>query len=223
MSTTGAKYPTLGQTISESPWSDNTWSYPTRIYADDGSSAYITASTYDTGDQSRVLKATGFDFSAIPDGATINGVIVRVNTWYANGTVSIDLAQLLNTSKARVGDNKYATPEALSTSNSSIKTIGGDSDTWGNALTPDWVKNANFGVGLGFLATGNNADVYVDYVTIEIYYTYEGPVYDGILKRWNGSAWVKEPLKVYLDSSWQAKPLKRYTGSEWVTVDTTGV
>lgn len=48
------------------------------------------------------------------------------------------------------------------------------------------------------------------------------PSYFGILKRWAGAAWVKEPLKVYL-GSWQSKPLKRWNGTEWKLVDTTGV
>jgi len=47
--------------------------------------------------------------------------------------------------------------------------------------------------------------------------------YSGILKRWNGSAWVKEPLKYWNGVSWTTKPLKRYNGSAWVTIDTTGV
>src|SRR3990167_10774225 len=138
MATTGERPPTLGESISEAPWSDNAWTTPTNIYADDGNTASITATTFDTNDQSRVLKATGFDFSAIPDTATIDGVIVRVNTWYANGTVSIDLAQLLDTTKARVGDNKYATPEALGTSDALIKTSGGSTDKWNNVLTAAW-------------------------------------------------------------------------------------
>src|SRR3989304_1125104 len=168
---TGEKPPTLGESISEIPWSDNAWTTPTNIYTDNGGTASITATSYDSPDQSRVLKATGFDFSAIPDTATIDGVIVRVNTWYANGTVSIDLAQFLDTTKAKVGDNKYATPSALTTSTSAVLTIGSSTDKWGNALTPAWVKNANFGVGLGFLATGTDSDVFVDYVTIQVYYT----------------------------------------------------
>jgi len=49
------------------------------------------------------------------------------------------------------------------------------------------------------------------------------PTYYGILKRWTGAAWIKEPLKTWLASSWQSKPLKRWTGVAWVTIDTTGV
>jgi len=50
-----------------------------------------------------------------------------------------------------------------------------------------------------------------------------GATYYGILKRWTGGTWLKEPLKTYLASSWQSKPLKRWTGTEWVLIDTTGV
>jgi len=50
-----------------------------------------------------------------------------------------------------------------------------------------------------------------------------GPTYYGILKRWTGSVWVKEPLKTFVSSTWQSKQLKRWDGSQWRLLDTTGV
>jgi hypothetical protein len=50
-----------------------------------------------------------------------------------------------------------------------------------------------------------------------------GPTYYGILKRWTGASWVKEPLKRWTGAAWVAATLKRWTGSAWVLVDTTGV
>lgn len=47
--------------------------------------------------------------------------------------------------------------------------------------------------------------------------------YQGILKRWNGSAWVKAKLKYWNGSTWAQKKLKRWNGSAWVEVDTTGL
>ena len=44
----------------------------------------------------------------------------------------------------------------------------------------------------------------------------------GLLKRWNGSSWVKALLKVYLSGAWQGKILKRWTGTEWLSVDASG-
>lgn len=32
---------------------------------------------------------------------------------------------------------------------------------------------------------------------------------------WNGSAWVRKPVKVWTGSAWVIKPLKRWTGSIW--------
>src|SRR3990170_343 len=171
MATTGAKYPTAAVTVSEAPWSDNDWTTPGNIYADDGATANVTAATFDSPDQTFVLKAYTFDFSAIPGGSTIDGVICVVNCWYANGSVSIDLMQLLDTSRAKVGTNQCAAPVALGTGTGGTVTKGSSSDKWGNLFTAAWVKNSNFGVSLGFLATGNNADVFVDYVTLEVYYT----------------------------------------------------
>lgn len=181
MASTGAKFPSSVQDISESPWSDNSWTGDGNIYADDGSTAYITASTYDNGDQSYVLKAYNFDFSDIPDGATILGVTCRVNTWYRSGAGSgaLDLLQLLNTSRAKVGTNQCSTQVALTTNNATVITKGSSSDLWGNELSSAWVKNSNFGVAMGIKATANNADVDIDYVTLEIEYEVSGETVTG--------------------------------------------
>lgn len=172
-STTGAVYPTAAVTAAEDPWLDNDWTTPTNIYSDDANTANITEATFDSPDQSYVLKAYTFDFSAIPDGSTIHGVVARINAWYrtTTGAASIDLLQLLNTSLAKVGTNVCATPSVipLTTTDTTVITIGGE--LWGNALTAAWVKNSNFGVAIGVLATAANSDVDVDYVTLEVYYT----------------------------------------------------
>lgn len=171
--TTGEVYPTLGETVSEGDWSDNTWVTPTNIYADDAATANVVHVQFDSPDQTYVLKATGFDFSSIPEGAIIDGVICRVNTWYRSGqgAGSMDLMQLLYTDKVRVGTNQCATPVALTTNDATVISKGSSSDEWGNSLTAAWVKNSSFGVGLGIAATAKDADVDIDYVTLEIYYT----------------------------------------------------
>jgi hypothetical protein len=175
MATAGPAFPSAATTASETPWLDNDWTTPGNVTADDGSTANVTAATYDAPDQTFVLKATGFDFSAIPDGSTINGVTCRVNAWYAAGTGSLDLCQLLDVSAAKVGTNQCLVPVALTTTNTTVITKGSASDLWGNALTAAWVKDPDFGVALGILATAANADVFIDYVTLEIDYTAPPP------------------------------------------------
>ena len=44
----------------------------------------------------------------------------------------------------------------------------------------------------------------------------EPPAGSGLIKVWNGSAWVEKPVKVWTGSAWVTKPLKRWTGSTWV-------
>jgi hypothetical protein len=48
-------------------------------------------------------------------------------------------------------------------------------------------------------------------------------VYYGILKRWDGASWVKEPLKVWNGVTWATKPLKVWDGASWQLVDITGI
>lgn len=173
MATTGQKYPTAAVTAAESPWLDNNWTTPGNVVAADGATANVTATSFDSPDQTYVLKAYGFDFSSIPNGSEIDGVICRVNAFYRSGqgAGSLDLLQLLNASRAKVGTNQCATPVALTTNAATIISKGGATDKWGNALDAAWVKDPDFGVAIGILATQANADVDVDYVTLEVYYT----------------------------------------------------
>ena len=171
MATTGQVFPGSAESVSESPWSDNTWTAPTNILADDGNEASVTAGSYDAPDQTFVLKAFNFDFSGIPDGSTINGVTARFEARVAStDDADVDLCQLLDTSRAKVGTNKASTPIDITTT-STVYTQGGASDLWGNSLTAAWVKDPDFGIALAYLATAANADVFFDYVTLEIDYT----------------------------------------------------
>ncbi len=168
MSTTGAKAPTAAQTISEAPWSDETWANPQNIYG--AGETNVTGTGYDAGDQTYVLKAYTFDFSSIPAGAVIDGITVVINARYATALASIDLCQLLNISRAKVGTNLASAPVALTTSAANY-TFGSASNLWGNVLTRTWVQDPDFGVAIGCLAGGsgnNNVDVYIDSVTMEI-------------------------------------------------------
>lgn len=173
MATTGPIFPSAAQSISEAPWSDNAWNTGTEanIFSDDGVTAVVNAASYDANDQTFVLKAYTFDFSSIPDGSTINGVICVVNAFWSAGGASIDLLQLLNTARVKVGTNQCSTAVALTNNTANLVTKGSSTDLWGNALDVAWVKDADFGVAIGILATAANTDVEVDYVTLEIFYT----------------------------------------------------
>jgi hypothetical protein len=169
MSTTGEKYPTAASTSAETPWDDAAWQDPTNIYSNNATdSACILAASK----QSQVLKAYGFDFSGVPDGAVITGVICSINVYRAAAAISLSLLQLLDASSAKVGTNHVSTPVALSETTSTVITEGSSTDTWGNDLTSTWVKDPDFGVAICVTCgAGSGSAAYIDYVTLEIYYT----------------------------------------------------
>ena len=63
---------------------------------------------------------------------------------------------------------------------------------------------------------------YKEAIRLTIDYESPPPASGGILKRWNGSSWVKALLKVYLSGSWQVKTLRRWTGTEWLAIESSG-
>jgi hypothetical protein len=171
MATTGAKAPTAAVSADETPWTgvNFAWLNPTNIFGAGESS--IVHSTFDAGVHSQVLKAYTFDFSAIPDGSTIDGVQVVINARYATAICALALGQLLDVSRAKVGTDQYATPVNLTTSAANY-TKGGATDKWGNVLDAAWVKDPDFGVAIGVIVgASNNCDVFVDSVTMEVWYT----------------------------------------------------
>jgi len=170
MSTTGAHFPGTGAAWSVTPWDDQTWTNPGNIIADDTSYAQITAPAFDLNVRSYLLRASNFDFSEIPAGAIIDGITVRVCACYVNGSGSIDHVRLVDASGALVGDNKASTPVALTTPTMAVYTFGGAADTWAASPTQAMLQDVDFGVAVGFIATANDCDLYVDYVTIEVEY-----------------------------------------------------
>jgi hypothetical protein len=169
--TTAETFPTTNTVTSSDPHSDNTWVSPENAYGENDTYASITDNSYDNGDQSYLLFLKGFDFSSLPADAVITGVTAKINMYYATGTNSIDYLYLLNASGAVQGDNKASTAIALSATSTDIKTVGSSSDTWGATLNYTVLTDADFGICIGNLATGNNSDIYLDYISLTVDYT----------------------------------------------------
>jgi len=167
MADTGAKVPTGATTTNEDPWLDEAWQSPANIYG--AGEASVTAATFDNNDQTGVLKAYGFDFSAIGDTDEILGVVVTINARADSVNVGIDLVQLLDVSRAKVGTNNSNTAQRLAVAASDYN-FGAADDLWGNALTPAWVKDPDFGVAIGGHAYTANSQIWIDSVTMTVYY-----------------------------------------------------
>jgi hypothetical protein len=136
------------------------WTNPTNILTDNAANA-----TCNAGASSQYLVARNFNFASIPDGATINGVTVRIEALESSsGTESLN-ARLQDASGVLTGSSKALT---ISGTGATVYTYGGISDLWGATLTTAIVKDADFGVRFWFTTSHNMT---VDYVTIGIEYT----------------------------------------------------
>jgi len=164
---------TVGSAATESysPWSDDNW--VNASYIAGAGEASITSNTFDSPDQSYILKGynCGFTTSDVPTGSTIDGVEVIVNGRYAGALVSVDFICLLDENGSRAGNNLASTPQALTTTATDY-TWGSSSNRWGyTALSDTIVRSSGFGAAIGCLAGGSNGDVYIDYIKVRVTYT----------------------------------------------------
>jgi hypothetical protein len=170
MANTGNVFVGTGESVDKG-LGESTWGTPGNIVSDNGSDATITSGS--SGSDYLVGRNCGF---SIPTGATINGVLVRVEASESAGGSEALLAQLQDATAALVGTNKTNTNEGNITGTAkAVYTFGSTSDVWGASLTPAIVNDPDFGVRLWF-ATSHTMQI--DYVTIAIEYTETTPIGD---------------------------------------------
>ena len=167
MADTGIKYPATVSTVQETG-DDNDWTTPAEVVSDNGVYGNITAASFDANDLSYLLKATNCSMG-VPSGATIDGILAEIERHYAAGTVADEDVCLTKDGSARVGDDK-STAAAFPTADA-ITSFGGATDLWGTTWTEAEVNATTFGVLYKMKATGANADGFVDFIRITVYYT----------------------------------------------------
>jgi len=138
------------------------------------------------------LRLTNFGFSTddIPDGATIDGIEVKIEHKAddeADPETTWDSALYLRKTASQAGDNKAsATP--WSTEDEEV-TYGASDDDWNSGLADSDIRDSGFGIDL---SSYNNSTVgewlaSIDCVWIRVYYTVGGVAY---IPRHSGSAGV---------------------------------
>jgi hypothetical protein len=157
MASTGNIYPGTGE--NNAGRTGTAWSNPENITADDGSNA-----TCGPTNNTQYLVARNFGF-AIPAGATIDGVTVRIEASESSSGTDVLAAHLQDETGALTGGVK--TTGNVTTL--AVHTLGGTADVWGATLTPAIVNDADFGVRIWGASPAG--DWIVDYVTIAIEYT----------------------------------------------------
>jgi|GEM_PF-5927412 len=156
------------------------WTNPTRVVLDDAS--YATAATTALGGAvtTNSLQATNFDFSAIPNTATILGIQIAIKRFSSvdafsdfvrDNTVSLMKAGVV------AGSNYAITGTNWPVTNTTVVSYGGASDLWGTTWTPADIKTVNFGVALSanIAKSGFNVNTAsVDNMKITVYYLANG-------------------------------------------------
>ena len=146
------------------------WSNPDNAKVSDD--VYATVGVDFAGETSHYLKATNFGF-AIPAGATINGILVEIETKVHTGTMNawtniriVKGGTISTTTKA--GGSSLTTTDAYY----SIPSSGAPTDLWGETWTPTDINASTFGAVAS--QTNNGAGfriVSVDHIRITVYYT----------------------------------------------------
>lgn len=182
--TTSLKYAGLGESVSSAPYDDDAWVSPTNIYTDNAAYASVTATSFDTSDYSTILKATTFGFAipTSPEPASIQGILVEVEKYHANGDVVDAVVQLTLDGTNQLGDNKADTTTHWQDA-AAIASYGGATDRWGLNLTASEINATTFGVHFVAQAHSDDADAYVDYIRVTVYYEALGRILEPIPAR----------------------------------------
>lgn len=167
MASAGPLYP--GTAAEDSGVGTASWNDVNNAKANDGSVSFTLG---DSGQQSHYLKVTNFGFS-IPDGSTINGIVVEINK-AAGDLTSKDFSVRLCKSGSFVGSN-YASGTTWGTGYTFASYGTGITDLWGTTWTVSEINDTGFGVGLSVQWFSGSFTVNsVDSFRITVYYTAGG-------------------------------------------------
>jgi len=154
--------------INASSATASTWANLANISNEDG----VYTSTYLSKSTTSGLLLAKFNLSAIPDDAIIKGVelIVKRRSYDKNDITRDNSISIYSGASTKVGDDK-STGDLWGTLLSSVS-YGGSTDLWGLALTPAYLKSADFGIGI---KTQNTSAFYgqymlVDVIKLKVYY-----------------------------------------------------
>ena len=148
------------------------WSNPDRITADDASNAAANVSTI--GWATQILVSGSHNLASIPDTATIDGIIVRVQR-LKQSTISVTADHTVALTKNGTtfpGGNRAKSADWETTATNID--YGDPGDLWGLSWTPAEIKASTFGVGFKSRSVSGTAGANnhrVDAVWIDVYYT----------------------------------------------------
>ncbi len=146
------------------------WTTPANAIASDNT--YASATNVIGNVTTNYLKCTGFNFSAVPLGATINGITVFVERKTNGGTIRdafvyLIKADVISPSLNGATGTNYTTADV-------VENHGGMTNLWGTSWTDADVKLSTFGVAFAAKNTSTtstrNRTVTVDHISVRVDY-----------------------------------------------------
>lgn len=134
---------------------------------------YASVSIY--AEVTQWIGARGFDFSAIPSGATITGVAARI-------TVNTPPADPIGSKLCDLFLRKDATTSVGTDQSGDISvaggwttyTLGGDGNLWGTSLSDSEVKNSLFSIAMRFINPDDYGTAAVESLEAKVFYASGG-------------------------------------------------
>ncbi|MCI9844382.1 PKD-like domain-containing protein [Flavobacterium pectinovorum] len=168
---TGAQEARTGGQISRT--SGRIWADPGNITA--AGAPYATLFITTNNAVTNYLTATNYDFSSIPNNATIRGISARIRRIADDDDIFDNSIRLIKAG-AIVGDDKSSGAE-WNDNSFSIVNFGGTNDLWGTTWDVSDIKDSGFGFALSARSgTNDDRNLSVDYMRITITYTVPGSV-----------------------------------------------
>jgi hypothetical protein len=150
------------------------WANITNIYSSNNNYASATAPV--SPSLTSGLRATGFDFSAIPSGSTILGIEVLIEGKVSSSVAFYVPSLYLSYNGNNIGDNKgielTGDPDTYWWNEEKTLTYGSSTELWGAGLTVAQLKDSSFGVTMYASAyPGFSGTCQIDNIKIKVYYT----------------------------------------------------
>jgi len=171
MADTGWKLPGTAVANRTIAGSDDDWTGADNIKVDDFSNASVTMGA---GAESSGLAASNFDFSAIPAGATIDGIEAQVGAYTASlSSVSVAALRLILADNSDGSVSKHADLTFFNTFPTTDE-VGGAADLWSETITRANVQDIDWGFFIGVQTSGLGDGGNVDFMQMKVYYTEAG-------------------------------------------------
>ena len=169
-----------GTMVSDDEVGVTSWTNPDNAKTSD--SSYATSSG--NYEQTEYLKATNFSFS-IPNGATINGIVVEIERKSSNINTVGGLAEDIKIVKGGVISATDLGVASYWPTTDTYASYGSSVNLWGESWESSDINSSGFGVVLTTLIE-NSATASVNHIRITVYYT-EGSVIQTVQSK----AWIQ--------------------------------